>query len=362
MSIISRYVLFQFLRLVVLCQSGAIILFLIAEFIERIDDLIEKKAALTDGILYFAFKMPQLVFLSLPVTVLLTSILSLILLSRGNEVVAMRACGASVYQVVSPILAASLAISALAFLGNEYLIPFANRQVQYIWRVKVKKVPLRSYNRLDKLWYRSEDNTFWSITFLDPYQDTMAKVTLYRFDQTNRLVQRIDAARAEWVPEENRWRFIQGLIHHFERNGEIRQEPFQKAHFTLRDKPEDFKKEGKKPEEMRWGELRRYIRAMQKSGVDTTRYLVDLWAKLSTPFVSFVLALVGVPFSLKSSRSAGLALGVATAVGIGAVYLILFYVGLSLGHAGRLPPLVAAWGPNAIFLAGGCYFMTHLRG
>ena len=74
--------------------------------------------------------------------------------------------------------------------------------------------------------------------------------------------------------------------------------------------PGDFKQSGKKPGEMNWAELRDYIRLIRSNGVDTTRYVVDLWAKLSTPFICFVLALVGVPYSIRSGRSGGLALGV----------------------------------------------------
>ena len=361
MNIISKYILAQFFRLVGICQAGAITLFLVAEFTERIDDLIEKKAAVSDSILYFLFKIPQLIVFSIPITVLLASVLTLILLSRGNEIVAMRACGASIYRIIAPILAASFGIAALTFLANEYIVPAANQRVNYIWQVRVKKIAARGYNLTNKIWYRSEDNTIWQITVFDPFTDTMRGVTLYRLDEENRLIRRIDAREARWIPHVKRWRFDDGLIHHFGENGEIRQEAFTAAHFPVKDVPSDFKQTGKKPEEMSWAELKDYIKIMKSNGVDTTRHVVDLWAKLSTPFVCFVLALVGVPFSIRSTRSGGVALGVAITMVIGAGYLILFYVGISLGHASRLPPLLAAWGPNAVFLAGGAYLLTHVR-
>lgn len=361
MNILRRYVLLQFLRMAGLCQAGAIIIFLIADFIENVDNLIERNAALTDGALYFALKIPQMVFLSIPVTVLLASILSLILLTRGNEVVAMRACGASIYQVAAPLLAASFAISLLAFFLHESVVPAANRYGYYIWRVRIKKQPVENFTHKDKLWYRSGDNTFWNIAYFDPAKDAMTKVTLFRLGPDDRVTQRVDAERVEWDAGQNRWRFRNGAVYRFGGDGEIGHERFAVAHFPLHDRPEDFKKTGKNPSEMSWRELRRYIRTLQRSGVDVTRYVVDMWAKLSLPFVSFVLALVGVPFSLRSSRSSGLALGVAIAVLIGAGYLVIFYVGISLGHAGRLPPLAAAWGPNALFLAGGAFLLSNLR-
>ncbi len=361
MSILSRYILTQFFRLVGICQAGAITLFLMAEFVERIDDLVEKKAAFADGLLFFLFRIPQLIVFSIPLTVLLASVLSLLLLSRGNEIVAMRACGASIYRLIAPILAASLGIAALTFLGNEYIVPVSNQRMNHIWQVRVKKIAPRGYNRTNKIWYHSDDNTIWQIIVFDPFTDTMRGVTLYRLDKEDRLFQRIDAKVVKWIPHVKRWRFDDGLIHFFRGNNEIHQESFTAEQFEVKEVPGDFKQTGKKPEEMSWSELRSYIGIMQTNGVDTSRYVVDLWAKLSTPFICFVLALVGVPFSIRSTRSGGVALGVAITIAIGAGYLILFYVGISLGHAGRLPPFAAAWGPNAVFLAGGSYLLTHVR-
>ncbi len=362
MSILSRYIMVQFLRMAGICQAGAITLFMMAEFIERIDDLIEKKAAFIDGVLYFLFKIPQLVIFSIPLTVLLACVFSLVLLSRGNEIVAMRSCGASIYRVVTPILISSFVIAILTFFANEYIVPYSNQRANHIWEVRVKKIAPRGYNRTDKIWYRSEDNTIWHITHFDPFKDRMRNVTIYRLDKHDRLIQRIDAQHVRWIPTVKRWLFSEGLVHYFTPDGAIRQEPFDAAHFPLRDQPADFKKTGKKPEEMNWAELRDYIKIMQTSGVDSNQYTVDLWAKLSTPFICFILALVGVPFSLKTSRAGGIVLGIAITIGIGASFLVLFYMGISLGHAGRLPPILAAWGPNLLFLAGGSYLLTHVRG
>lgn len=362
MYILNHYILKQFLRMALLCQSGAITLFLIAEFIERIDDFIEENATLTDATLYFLYKIPHLVFLSVPLTVLLASTFTLILLSRANEVVAMRAGGLSLYRIIAPILLASLGISFLTFLANEYVVPHANRRGEYIRRVNIQKTGLRTHAQRDKIWYRSENDTIWQITHYDPTSRKMRGVTLYRMDRRNRLKQRIDAVEAVWAPAKKHWEFRKGVIHDFAGEGKIKQKTFRKKVFALAEKPEDFKKIGRNPETMNYQELGRYVENLRKSGVDPTRYVVDMWAKISAPFISFVLAFVGAPFCIRSSRSGGAALGIAIAIGIGAIYLVLFHASLSFGHAGRLPPILAAWGPNAVFLAGGGYFLASIRG
>ena len=362
MTLLSRYILKQFLRMVFLCQSGAITLFLIAEFIERIDDFIEENATLADGALYFLYKIPHLVFLSIPLTVLMASTFTLILFARENEVLAMRANGLSLYRIITPILLTSLGISLLTFLANEYIVPHTNKQGEYIRRVNIQKIGLRTHTQRDKIWYRSGNNTIWQITHYDPSSEKMRGVTLYRMDPHNRLTQRIDAIEAVWAPVKKHWEFLQGVIHDFSDEGKIKRETFQKKVFALEEKPEDFKKTGRNPETMNYQELTRYIESLSKNGVDPTRYVVDMWAKISAPFISFVLAFVGVPFCIRNSRSGGVALGVAIAIGIGAIYLVLFHASLSFGHAGRLPPILAAWGPNAIFLVGGAYFLASIRG
>ena len=362
MTILSRYILKQFLRMVFLCQSGAITLFLIAEFIERIDDFIEENATLADATLYFLYKIPHLVFLSVPLTVLMASTFTLILFSRENEVLAMRASGLSLYRIIAPILIASLGISFLTLLANEYIVPFANKRGEYIRQVEIQKTGAHTHNQRDKIWYRSKNNTIWQITYYDPPAERMRGVTLYRMGPQNRLTQRIEASEVVWLPREKLWEFHKGVTHDFSREGKIKQENFEKKVFQLAEKPKDFEKTGRNPETMNYQELGRYIENLRKSGVNATRYIVDMWAKISAPFISFVLAIVGVAFSIRSSRGGGATLGVAISIAIGATYIILFHASLSFGHAGRLPPILAAWGPNAIFLAGGAYFLASVRG
>ncbi|MBI2876902.1 MAG: LptF/LptG family permease [Candidatus Tectomicrobia bacterium] len=104
-----------------------------------------------------------------------------------------------------------------------------------------------------------------------------------------------------------------------------------------------------------------YVKRIRASGYDATQYTADMHAKLSFPLSCLVMILVGIPFSLRSSRSGGLALGVICGIALGFTYWILSSIGLSLGHAGRLPPLVAGWGANALFLAGSLYFLFSGR-
>ncbi len=359
MRIIRGYVLREFLRLFGLALAAALNIFFIAEFIERVDDFIEKRAELRDAVAYFIYKTPLMLYWSLPLAVLLATILSLLLLSRNNEITAMRACGITLFSIVRPILLTGLLLSAISFWANEYIIPYTNRQVNYIFNVKIKKYAPRGLLRQNRIWYRSEDNTIWNIEAFDPRTDTMKDVTLYRLDERNRLVQRVDASLVRWDGEG--WLFKKGVVREFPADGALVSSSFDSRRILLPERPEDFKQTHKEPEEMSFVEMRSYIRGLQANGFDTTKYAVDLQAKLAFPLVSLIMVLVGIPFSLRPSRSGGVALGIGLSFMIGFSYVVLFYLGISLGHAGRLPPLLSAWSTNLIFVGTGLYLMTGVR-
>ena len=102
------------------------------------------------------------------------------------------------------------------------------------------------------------------------------------------------------------------------------------------------------PEEMSYVQLREYIDRLVKSGVSATRYMVDLHAKVSTTLVSLIMAVLGASFGLRTGR-AGVMIWVAACIPMGFVYYVVLVLGISLGRGGALPPLVAAWLPNAVF-------------
>ena len=87
---------------------------------------------------------------------------------------------------------------------------------------------------------------------------------------------------------------------------------------------------------MSYTELRTYIQKIQSAGYDSTRYLVDLYAKLSYPFLNLIMILIGIPFALKTGRSGGVALSIGISVMIGFAYGVTFYIFLSFGKSGVL--------------------------
>ncbi len=85
--------------------------------------------------------------------------------------------------------------------------------------------------------------------------------------------------------------------------------------------------------------------------MDTVRYEVDLNAKYSYSVAAFIMALLGIPFSVSRARSGGTMMNVGICLGLIIGFWIMYNSSLALGNFGHLPPMVAAWLP--IFSMGG---------
>jgi lipopolysaccharide export system permease protein len=99
---------------------------------------------------------------------------------------------------------------------------------------------------------------------------------------------------------------------------------------------------------MNYTALRDYVDRLRASGGDPNDYIVEMYTKLSYPWTSFVLALLGVGLSARKKK-ASLATGFGQTLVIAFAYLALTQIGAALGKNERLPALFAAWVGNLLF-------------
>jgi lipopolysaccharide export system permease protein len=324
-----------------------------------VDDFVEHHATWVAVAQYFAYKLPFIVFQVAPFAVLLATILIFSILSKNNEITAMKASGVALIGIASPIMVASLLISGVTFAANEYFLPHTNRKHRQVFETTVRKRPLSGLVRSKNIWYQSADNIIWNIHHFDKASSKLNGIALYRLNSANRLFQRIDADSARWDGE--LWRFENVYIRDFHADGSFRTEYFQTKSFPFSEQPGDFGEIQKDPNEMSYKEIRRLVKDIRVSGYDDTHYAVEMNSKLATPLTAFIMALFGVPFSLRTGRRGGLFFGIVLSIVIGFSYWVLTSVTLALGHAGHLPPALSAWSPNLLFSSSGLYLLLSVQ-
>ena len=113
--------------------------------------------------------------------------------------------------------------------------------------------------------------------------------------------------------------------------------------------PADLRRMIKESDEMSLFELGDYIRTTESEGYDATPYRVDWHAKTAYPLVCIILSVIAVTIAGQGRRGENLAIVVVTGIGLAFCFWVLHGFSLSLGYAGMLPPVVAAWLPDIIF-------------
>ena len=357
-SVISWYISREFIIIFLLSICAFNVIYLVIDFFESVRKFLEYQASIGLALSYYLLKIPDITFQTLPLAVLLATLVTLGTLSRHMEITAMKANGISLYRITRPIMLIALGIAFITFFGNEYIVPYSRQKAEHIMDVEVRKQdPKISFKNLN-IWYR-EDSSIYNFQAFDPEQNSLKGVTIYVFDENFQLVERVDAHDAAW--QGDRWIFNGVTIRHFRGRGSMTVENHQSMDFFINITPENLKKVEKDAEEMGYGELKRYVRRLQKAGYDATRFVVDLKAKLSFPFVNLIMVLIGVPFALKTGRTGGFAAGVGISLAIGFTYWILLSVSAAFGHSGILPPLLAAWSPHFLFGGAGIVALMSIR-
>ena len=357
--ILHRYVIREYLKIFALSLSSLILIYIVVLFFQKMNLFNRFQAPFSLMFEYLLYKIPEATFQwTIPYAALLSTLLTLGTLSRYSEITAFKAGGISLYRITLPLIFIVLVISFLSFLGNDYLVPFTNQKTRYLLDVKVRKEPPTSFFKNFKIWYRS-DHRIFNIQLLDPKEKALKGFTLYEFDDQFRCIQRIDAIEARWINE--KWRFSQGAVRLFDKSGSVQTTPFEQMDFPMAEDWGYFQNSASDSDEMSYAELRTYIQKIQASGYDATRYLVDLYSKLSYPLLNVIMVLIGIPFALKTGRSGGVALSIGISVMIGFLYGIVFYVFISFGKSGVLAPFLACWIPTLLFGLAGIFTLMSIR-
>jgi lipopolysaccharide export system permease protein len=357
--ILKAYLRREFAKFFVLILTGFVSLYLLVEFFERVDDFVEHNATGYTVAKYFAYKLPFIVFQVVPFAVLLATIITFSILSKNNEITAMKANGVPLIYIAGPVLSLALLISGGVFVANEYIIPYTNRKHRYTFEITIRKRDklaglLRSY----RIWFLGRDNTIWNVHHLDKSRRQLNNVTLFRTNAQNQVFQRIDAAKAKW--KDGVWKFKDVFIRDFHSDGSFRTEYFATREFPFAELPSEFAQMQKDPQEMNYNEIRNLVKEIKASGYEDSRYAVEMNSKLATPLTSFIMALFGVPFSLRTGRHGGVFSGVALSVMVGFSYWVITSVALALGYSGYLPPMLSAWSSNLLFSSSGLYLLLSV--
>jgi lipopolysaccharide export system permease protein len=150
-------------------------------------------------------------------------------------------------------------------------------------------------------------------------------------------------------------------IRSFLADGTIKARSFPRQRLRRPERPADISQYRERPEVMNYPALSEYVRKLRRSGFNPTAYLVDLQAKLTLPLLSFIVTLLAIPIAFRARSGGSVVASLGVSLTLAFAYYIVISLGISLGHAGKLPPYIAAWLPNIFFLSFAGYLWMDLE-
>lgn len=347
MKIIPRYILRHFFPVFGLALCAIVGLYLIIDFFEKVDNLLEKHVAAGDIFAFFILKIPFILTQGIPMATLLGSLLALGILKRNRELIALETAGIRAAYYVRPILFTAMALSLVHFLTDETLARAMNQKAQQIWQREVLNQTASLSWSHENVWYHGQD-VIYQIRLYNKGEETLERASLFYLTPQFKLTERLDAKRIRW--KDDRWIAEEGLILRF--NGSnIEQERFSERELNLAETPNDFARLETIPEELGWLDLYSYAKKIRAEGYNTKPYEVELHMRLALPLTTFIVALLGVTIALSQGLHGGIAVGVGIALLLASLYFTLLHLGSALATAGILPPFLGVWIGDVIFAA-----------
>jgi len=357
--LLDRYIMSRFVRIMGIVTGGLVMVFCVVRFIEVVDDVIEHKSGVMPAINFVLFSIPQLLFWVIPMAVLVTAMMTINLMARGNELTVLLAGGTSLQRVSVGILAVALLASALSFTLNEYIVPYANREVERIWHEEVNQKKKKSKFARHRMWYKGVGNRIYNIAYIDqrPPQPVIKGITIFEFDDNLKIKHILQAESAYFL--EGKWYFENVDFKRITAEGP-RSEMVGRLVLTLEETPDDFIKLRPNPDEMSYRELGDYIEELKSAGYSYQQYQTDLANKIAMPAISLIIALIAIPLGAMAGKS-GKLVGLGAAIGIAGLFFVIHSSFISFGHSGRIPDFLAAWAANIFFGTVGLFLYTHAR-
>ncbi|NLK07701.1 MAG: YjgP/YjgQ family permease [Firmicutes bacterium] len=355
-TILDRYVLEEILGPLFMCIGGFTIILLSGYLFELMDLIFIKKVPVLTVTRLLGYKLPSVIVLTLPLSVLFSTLLALGRLAKDNELTIMRTAGLGVFRILAPIFALGLLVSGAVYWANEKVVPEMNHKEANLIREIVFTDAPPSVD--EQVFFRDPDERFFYIEKVDSHNEKMQKIMVY--DMKSGPYPRLITAETGYYSGEV-WELEDGIVQELDEDGFVKgQARFQHMELPLTGSPERFFGQQKTTSEMSRAELREYIDLFQQSGLSVDDFVVDYYLKLGLPFASLVFVLLGAPLCFRFSRG-GKMLGVIFSLIIMFLYYIATSVARSLGANGVLPPLLAAWLANLIFGGAGIGFVIFQR-
>ena len=213
-------------------------IYLVIDFFEKVRRFLRYDANWLDVLTYFLLKTPAISFQIAPLAILMATLLTFGLLSRGHEITAMRSCGISLLWVTSPFIVFAAGISLVLLLFSSTVIPLAASKSEEIRTMRIEKKPPAAAVTLKQPWTRVGADSLMHVTSVSVGGELLGGVRLFQFDRNFQLADMTEADEARY--RDSTWTLYQGRHRQFFPDGTVLTTVFDHQAIVLTLIPDDF--------------------------------------------------------------------------------------------------------------------------
>ena len=354
--ILSLYIIREIASLFLLGIMVFTLILLMGRLIKLTDLVISRGVPLADVSRMILYLMPSFLVFTIPMAFLLAVLLAFGRLSADNEITVMKAGGISLMQLMPPVVLCGLSAALLTLAASTVGVPWGNSAFKSL-SFDVMKQNVAATIREKVFWddipgivmytehYDEERHALKGVIIHDG-RDQKRPLTIFAADGV------IGGAAGQ---QDIRLVLNNGSIHVAGTADEYRLVHFGEYIMTIGGGGQGSGL-GRNELDMSVAELGQQINNSATTKALRLKTLSELHSRFAFPFASLVFAVVAVPLGMQNRRS-GKSAGFATSIGVLLAYYILQSLLRTLAEKGTLPPALALWLPNLIFLGLGWYLL-----
>ncbi len=345
---IDWYIAKKFISTFFLSMLLIIIVVIIFDLSEKIDGFIKNEAPLKEIVFdYYCNYIPYLVNMFASLFVFITVIFFTSRMAANSEIIAILSCGVNFHRMMVPYIASAALIALLSLGLNLFVIPHSN-----VTRIAFEAKYVKRHNNynLRNIHYQISPGQFVYIESFSRWNNTAYKFTIEDMEG-HKLIRKVSAESAAWDSTSAGWKLRKVITRDYSAGlkDDVRYDDQVDTVIDL--KLKDLFNNEKTVETLALGPLNELIATQKLRGDPNVMYArIEKQRRLTMPFSAIILTIIGVSLSARKRRGG---IGWNIGIGIGLAFSYIFFLRMSemFVYTDTLPPGVALWLPNLLFMA-----------
>jgi len=339
--IMKKFMLTFFIAILLII--GIVIIFDVSE---KIEDFVNHEAPLKAIIFdYYVNFVPYFMNMFSPLFVFITVIFFTSKMASNSEIVAILSCGISFHRMMVPYMVSAAIIALMSLYLNTQVIPKANET-----RIKFENdyIAKEALNAGYNTHYQIAPGSYVFVESFSDWNRTAYKFTLEDI-KNNKLVRKISAETAQWDTVKRCWTLTNYFVREYLDNVEDKVTRGATMDTVIALTLDDFRLHKSSVQKIQQKELNKLIATQKMRGDANVMYAqIEKHNRLSMPFSSFILTIMGVSLSSKKKRG-GLGWNLVTGIGLSFTYILFMKFSQMFVFTGAMSPGLAIWFPNMVF-------------